>query len=488
MNQVRIPSAPPSTEGDNGHLETAVTEKDATPWTSVALLGSPFQSPKPLPTLEAPPEPGAWERWRPVPSHAWADPRSGPSVPASSADLPLPVRAGVRQARGPPPPPVPPAPAPPAPIPPVPAPVPRAPAPTHAPASTNPSAPCASGSAGTLFSIFVGGLDPLVTEEDLMEHFSHPSPWPDDHPMYRMYAHIRQATGPTWQIPTQPAAFQVHSCKIIRDSTSQTPRVFGFVRLSSQTECDRALIEMQRTCLVPRRAPHMTLRLYLGTASAPRFDVEEMPKKTSRRFASTPDMQKSTAAAPEPHGRRTSGSTAPGRHSAPATTTAPTSSVAREALAKGSPQVPATTEGAPTVLTFVSDAKGEGNAKEQPHLASALKLAHTSSALDPNNTTVFVGSLFSMATESTLQSLFSRFGPIQSINIPRGQDCGFVQFARKQDAARAIAEMQGYQVAGGALRLSWGRSIGEKAAARAAVRAGLRWVEDATTPRPASSS
>lgn len=81
-----------------------------------------------------------------------------------------------------------------------------------------------------------------------------------------------------------------------------------------------------------------------------------------------------------------------------------------------------------------------------------------------------------------LHALFSPFGPIHSINIPRGQDCGFVQFAHKRDAARAIAEMQGYQLSGGgALRLSWGRSLGEKAAARAAIRAGLRWVEGAAT-------
>ena len=83
-----------------------------------------------------------------------------------------------------------------------------------------------------------------------------------------------------------------------------------------------------------------------------------------------------------------------------------------------------------------------------------------------------------MATEQTLHSLFSRFGHILSINIPRGQDCGFVQFARKRDAARAISEMQRFPIAGGTLRLSWGRGVSEKVAARAATRAGLRWIED----------
>ena len=84
-----------------------------------------------------------------------------------------------------------------------------------------------------------------------------------------------------------------------------------------------------------------------------------------------------------------------------------------------------------------------------------------------------------MASENLLQSLFSSFGPILTINIPKGQDCGFVQFARKGDAAAAIATMQNYPLFGGSLRLSWGRSINEKTAARAAARAGLRWVEDA---------
>ena len=145
----------------------------------------------------------------------------------------------------------------------------------------------------------------------------------------------------------------------------------------------------------------------------------------------------------------------------------------REARAR----VPVDPETVPTVLTFVHEDGSE--LEEQPALAVALTHAHEASALDPNNTTVFVGSLMSMASESLLRQLFSPFGPIVTINIPKGQDCGFVQFARKDDAAAAITTMQNYPLSGGSIRLSWGRSISEKTAARAAARAGLRWVEDA---------
>ena len=68
-------------------------------------------------------------------------------------------------------------------------------------------------------------------------------------------------------------------------------------------------------------------------------------------------------------------------------------------------------------------------------------------------------------------------GKVLSVNIPRGQDCGFVQYERKCDAAHAVVYLHKYITPMHSLRMSWGRLVVEKVAARAAVRAGLKWVE-----------
>lgn len=98
-------------------------------------------------------------------------------------------------------------------------------------------------------------------------------------------------------------------------------------------------------------------------------------------------------------------------------------------------------------------------------------LAPSASSFDPSNTTVFVGGLSSLISEDTLKTFFVPFGEITYVKIPPGKGCGFVQFVRKTDAERAIERMQGFPIGGGRIRLSWGRSQGDKAAAAAVTAA-----------------
>lgn len=293
-------------------------------------------------------------------------------------------------------------------------------------------------------TLLIERLDGLVSEEDIRIHFMSPPDWPTNHPLRRAYMQLEEHTRTI--MPTAPAPFVVRHVRVQRQGDTAQAEV----RFVMPQDCDRALVEMQHSLLTMRQMPQQLVRLNLTEGS--------LRQPTDRRGrVSRPS--RSTAASHE---------LAP---SSPDTRYQPPNPAAERpgSSASSPPRVP-------TTLTFVE--KESESKPAAPGLASALALAHASSALDPANTTVFVGSLFSMASEPMLYSLFSRFGPILSVNIPRGQDCGFVQFARKEDASHAITEMQNFPVAGGTLRLSWGRSVGEKAAARAATRAGLRWVED----------
>ncbi len=77
---------------------------------------------------------------------------------------------------------------------------------------------------------------------------------------------------------------------------------------------------------------------------------------------------------------------------------------------------------------------------------------------DPTNTTVFIGGLSPQVMEPQLRATFQPFGDIIYVKIPAGKGCGFVQYTTREAAERAIAEMQGYNMGGGRIRLSWGRS------------------------------
>ncbi|GMM30872.1 Ngr1 protein [Martiniozyma asiatica (nom. inval.)] len=81
---------------------------------------------------------------------------------------------------------------------------------------------------------------------------------------------------------------------------------------------------------------------------------------------------------------------------------------------------------------------------------------------DPNTTTVFVGGLSQGVNEDTLATLFEPFGSILSIKVPPGKGCGFVRFTERKDAEAAIQGMQGFAIAGGRIRLSWGHSNGRR--------------------------
>lgn len=83
---------------------------------------------------------------------------------------------------------------------------------------------------------------------------------------------------------------------------------------------------------------------------------------------------------------------------------------------------------------------------------------------DPNNTTIFVGGLDDSVTDDYLRQVFGRFGDLIHVKIPPGKRCGFVQFADRATAEQALSALNGSQLGGHTIRLSWGRSSGNKQA------------------------
>nr|CAG4717967.1 unnamed protein product [Naegleria fowleri] len=77
--------------------------------------------------------------------------------------------------------------------------------------------------------------------------------------------------------------------------------------------------------------------------------------------------------------------------------------------------------------------------------------------LEQENTTVYVGNLTPTTDEKVLREYFQGYGPITSVKIPTNSNCGFINFTRTEHAERAILEMNGIEIQGNRVRVSWGR-------------------------------
>ncbi|XP_062091901.1 polyadenylate-binding protein RBP47-like [Humulus lupulus] len=81
---------------------------------------------------------------------------------------------------------------------------------------------------------------------------------------------------------------------------------------------------------------------------------------------------------------------------------------------------------------------------------------------ESNNTTIFVGGLDADVSDEDLRQPFTQFGEIVSVKIPIGKACGFVQFANRKSAESAIQTLNGTIIGKQTVRLSWGRTPGNK--------------------------
>ncbi|GMR60223.1 hypothetical protein PMAYCL1PPCAC_30418, partial [Pristionchus mayeri] len=76
----------------------------------------------------------------------------------------------------------------------------------------------------------------------------------------------------------------------------------------------------------------------------------------------------------------------------------------------------------------------------------------------PDNTSVYVGNVHQNTAENDLREAFKEFGQITEVRIFKSQGYAFVRFEKKEDATKAIMEMNGKAVANSVIRCSWGRT------------------------------
>ncbi len=358
------------------------------------------------------------------------------------------------------------------------------------------------------FSIFVGDLSPDLREEDLVAQFQQPPAWPPSHPFASALIHAQQTQG-VYQPGAHigPAPFHsTKSAKIMTDPVTGASKGYGFVRFALEADCNRALVEMQGVVVSPANglSPGRPLRVSTatpknrGTAPPPGPNMPgdpnlqhlQMPRPHNAAQNANASFlyggaagaplsggSRSEAVSPQPHARQQSSPSNPASLVSPVSPVTPYDGPGGANMAASfgplyggfpSSSVDGTRDSSPAGMLRSHTPTSAAPAHQQGGGGGGGSGNPGDSAADPNNTTVFVGGLSSLISESTLRRYFEHFGEITYVKIPPGKGCGFVQYVRKQDAENAIQRMNGFPILNSKIRLSWGRSQGDKAAAAAA--------------------
>ncbi|KAJ3343343.1 U2 snRNP-associated SURP domain-containing protein [Gonapodya sp. JEL0774] len=169
---------------------------------------------------------------------------------------------------------------------------------------------------------------------------------------------------------------------------------------------------------------------------------------------------------------------------APPSSIRPSSQVVHSALPLPAPSSNTTTTGKKRALdSFRDELRREQEAREERLKQKGVTLKGDGMVLkaafedrvgsydtgDPETTNLYVGNLNPQTTtEDSLARLFAVYGPIASVKVmwprtheekERGRFSGFVSFMKREDAARALREMDGRDVGGMAVRVGWGKRI-----------------------------
>ncbi|CAO1940080.1 unnamed protein product [Urochloa humidicola] len=86
----------------------------------------------------------------------------------------------------------------------------------------------------------------------------------------------------------------------------------------------------------------------------------------------------------------------------------------------------------------------------------------TDSYHDPTNSRLFVGCLDQSITDDDLLGAFSPYGELVSVKVLAGKACGFVTYSNRASAEEAMRMLNGSELGGKSLRVSWGRRSGNK--------------------------
>ncbi|KAL8136667.1 hypothetical protein V2J09_002668 [Rumex salicifolius] len=94
----------------------------------------------------------------------------------------------------------------------------------------------------------------------------------------------------------------------------------------------------------------------------------------------------------------------------------------------------------------------------QQQISSSARFSDKSRPVNPPSRHLWVGNLSTHVTESVLADHFLQFGDLENLAFQPGRSYAFVNFKRDEDAIAAMNSLQGYIVAGAALRIEFAKA------------------------------
>ncbi|EYU27806.1 hypothetical protein ABFS82_13G123400 [Erythranthe guttata] len=254
-----------------------------------------------------------------------------------------------------------------------------------------------------------------------------------------------------------PAAGEVVSAKVIRNKQSGQSEGYGFIRFASHAAAER-ILQTYNGALMPNAEQTFRLNWASMGAGEKREDANEYTVFVGDLAADVTDyvlQETFRANYPSVKGAKIVTDRITGR----------TKGYGFVRFGDENEQIRAMTEMNGVLCSTRPMRIGPAANKQKPGgqtTASYQTSQGSPSEDDPSNTTVFVGNLDSDVTDERLRQVFGQYGQLLHVKIPAGKRCGFVQYADRSGAEEALRLLNGTQLGGQSIRLSWGRSPSNK--------------------------
>jgi RNA recognition motif-containing protein len=295
------------------------------------------------------------------------------------------------------------------------------------------SAPAAAAVRAPTFSVWVGDLDHAVTDAALEAAF-------------------------------RSSFASTIGARIALDAATGRSRGYGFVKLADEDEAKASVAKMNGFMLLarPMRVSIANTNAKYTASSArhthaPVFQSQQSPPSHHHHQSAAASGEGAVSSGPivfspagsssyvqlqqhqRQHQQQQQTAYAPQWVQAPLMHQLPPS-----ATAHGNAMAPA-----PVVIgaSVGSPAAGAGSAASpaaENESAQGTTAGNTNADGNSSNTTIFVGGLESHLSADYVHALFAPFGPLLSVKVPQGKNCGFVQFSLRADAEAALVALQSY--------------------------------------------
>lgn len=270
-------------------------------------------------------------------------------------------------------------------------------------------------------TLYVGNLDPQVTETLLISVFS--------------------TIGP------------VNKCKIIHDNINEP---YAFIEFTDNTSAVNALTAMNRRNLLGRE-------MRVNWATSPGQQVKVDTSKHFHAFVGdlSPDIDnKALREAFAPFGEISDVKVIRDLQTLKSKGYGFVSFYKREDAERAIEQMNGQWLGKRTIRTNWATRRPGAGPSSHESSGGRMTFDEVMAQSSPQNTTVYVGGLTPTTTDDDVRKYFAKFGTIMDIKVFKQQGFCFVRFDSKDSAAHAIVNVTGSEINGSTVRCSWGKEGG----------------------------